>query len=71
MTDKAKDEAKPVPTYGYKSGEEPRIFDLKPGDDYLPSGWHDTPQPDNAADEDPRRYSGEPAAPRPPAQRSR
>lgn len=34
-----------VPTYGYKSGEEPRIFELKKGES-LPSGWHDTPQPD-------------------------
>lgn len=37
-----------VPTYGYKSGEEPRIFQLKKGES-LPSGWHDTPQPDKPA----------------------
>lgn len=37
-----------VATYGYKSGEEPRIFQLKKGEN-LPPGWHDTPQPDKPA----------------------
>lgn len=39
---------KTVPTWGYKSGEDARIFDLKPGEG-LPPGWHDTPQPEKAS----------------------
>lgn len=31
-----------IPTWGYHPTEEPRIFDLKPGEK-LPEGWADTP----------------------------
>lgn len=43
MTDK-----KEFDKWGYKAGEEPRIFQVS-GDGQLPSGWHDTPQPDKPA----------------------
>ncbi len=31
-----------IETWGYHASEQPRIFDLSPGEN-LPEGWHDSP----------------------------
>jgi hypothetical protein len=61
LTNKPKEPEETFDKWGYKSGEEPRIFQVS-GDGRLPSGWHDTPQPDKPAkaeadDEEPPHHA--------------
>lgn len=57
----SKSDDKPtVPTWGYHETEEPRVFDLKQGED-LPDGWEDTPAAFEKDDSsEPRKRRGRP-----------